>query len=130
MIAKSVLTRNIPSAAETSALEDGNPIPKALRYNEDLGLKLCVNTAKLLYSKDPDHSDCHVWQDKPLTGNAKENDSAAAERLKATTEHRASGFEAKFIMNNAWMKGKNHDQVAEATQSFKKWIESGVTNSP
>jgi len=129
LLTKSVLTRNIPSAAETSALEDGNPVPKALKFSEELGLKLCVNTAKLLYPKNSE-SDYHVWQDKEMTQDAKTGLSAAGERLKQTTEHRASGFEGKFVMNNTWMKGKNHDQVADATQNFKKWVETGALTPP
>lgn len=128
-LTKSVLTRNIPSAAETSALEDGNPIPKALKFSEQLSLKLCVNTAKLLYPTNSE-SDYHVWQDKKMTRQNNTKISAAEERLRPASDHRASGFEGKFVMNNTWMKGKDHDQVAEATQNFKKWVDTGVLSSP
>jgi paired amphipathic helix protein Sin3a len=119
---KSVLPRNLPSGDTES--EDGNNHPKPLVYSEDLTLRICVNSFKIIY-KEPG-SEFFIYTDKPLTWDSKNKVSAAKTRLQRFTESRNEKFREKFHMNNAWMRDLNHDQVSKVTADFHKWMTDGV----
>lgn len=124
-VGKPLLTRNAPP--NDSSADEGGSVPKPLVFKEELSLRICVNTAKIIYSAGG--AEYFLWIDKPLGVDSETGESNATQRLKQRTAHRASAFEEKFVMNNQWMKGKDHDQVAEATQAFMKWVEKGDSSS-
>jgi len=119
---KSVLTRNLPTGDTES--EDGSNQPKPLVYAEDLTLRVCVNSYKIIYKELG--SEFFIYTDKPLTYDPKTKTSAARERLQKFEDARRDRFKEKFEMNNRWMKGLNHDQVSKVTQDFKKWVDEGA----
>jgi paired amphipathic helix protein Sin3a len=122
LLHKTVLTRNLPSP--DADIEEIGVLPKPLVFDEDLTLRICVNTYKMLY-KYPG-SEFFIYTDKTLGNDPKTKTSAARERLQKFEDARKQRFKEKFEMNNAWMKGLNHDQVSKITRDFKKWTEEGI----
>jgi paired amphipathic helix protein Sin3a len=119
---KSVLTRNMPTTADAES-EDNSAQPKPLVYSEELTLRICVNSAKIMY-KEPGQ-EFFIYTDKPMTTDAN-GISTARERLQKFEDARKERFKEKFEMNNRWMKGLNHDQVSKVTMDFKKWMDEGI----
>jgi paired amphipathic helix protein Sin3a len=119
---KVVLTRNLPSADAES--EDSSAQPKPILFNEDLTLRVCVNTYKIVY-KNPG-SEYFIYTNKPLTMDPKTKESTARERLRKFENLRNDRMKEKFEMNNRWMKDLDHDAVAKVNSDFKKWMEEGV----
>ncbi|KAH8679886.1 hypothetical protein BGZ60DRAFT_525084 [Tricladium varicosporioides] len=119
---RSVLTRNLPSS-DADLDETGNQ-PKPLVYKEDLSLRICVNSYKMIY-KHPGF-EYFIYTDKPMTIDPKTRVSATRERLQKFEDARTQRFKEKFEMNNGWMKNIDHDQVSKITMDFKKWTDDGV----
>jgi len=118
---KSLLTRNLPSVDVEA--EDSNNQPKPLVWSEDLTLRICVNSYKIVY-KNPG-IEYFIYGNKPL-GDSKPKESAARERLRKFENVRNERFKEKFEMNNRWMKGLDRDEVANINSDFKKWMDDGV----
>ncbi|KAM3069342.1 Transcriptional regulatory protein sin3 [Clarireedia jacksonii] len=119
LLRKSLLTRNLPSGDTDS--EDGSNQRKPLVWNEDLTLRICVNSFKIIY-KEPG-SEYFIYTDKTLGGG---ENGETRQRLKKVEESRNQRFHEKFGMNNRWMKGLNHDEVSKINQDFQKWVTDGV----
>ncbi|TVY44918.1 Paired amphipathic helix protein [Lachnellula subtilissima] len=115
---KSLLTRNVPSP-DTDAEE-----PKPLVFNENLTLQVCANSLKIIYKEGG--TEFFIYTDKSLTRDSETGVSAARERLKKFEDVRTQKFKEKFEMNNAWMKGLDHDEVSKVSMEFKKWTDEGV----
>jgi paired amphipathic helix protein Sin3a len=126
LLHKTILTRNLPPA--DADVEDSGILPKPLAYNEDLTLRICVNTYKMLYKphNGTSSSEYFIYTDKSLGSDPKTGSSAARERLQKFEDARTQRFKEKFEMNNAWMKGLNHDQVSKISVDFKKWTDEGI----
>jgi paired amphipathic helix protein Sin3a len=120
-IQRSVLPRNLPSGDTES--EDGSQ-RKALEYREDLTLRVCVNSFKILFK--PGGTEYFIYGDKPLTFDKEKNAASARVRLQKYEDSRNERFREKFVMNSKWMKGLPHDEVQKITLDTKKWIEEGV----
>jgi paired amphipathic helix protein Sin3a len=121
-IQRSVLPRNLPSGDTES--EDGAGQRKPLVYDEDLTLRICVNSSKILFK--PGGSEYFIYGDKPLTWDAEKDAAAARVRLQKTEDTRTERFQEKFVMNSKWMKDLGHDEVQKITGNCKKWIDEGV----
>ena len=119
---KSVLTRNLPSTDAES--EDNNAQPKPILFSEDLTLRVCVNTYKIVY-KNPG-SEYFIYTNKPLTYDPKTKESTARERLRKFETIRNERAKEKFEMNNRWMRGLDRDAVAKVNSDFKKWMDEGI----
>lgn len=117
-----ILMRNLPSGE--SASEDGTNTRKPLAYLEDLSLRICVNSFKIIY-KQPG-SEYYIYTSNPLTWDPVMHMASARVRLLKSEEARSEKFRETFEMNNSWMKGLDHDQVQKITLACKKWIEQGV----
>ncbi len=118
---KTVLTRNIPiSDAEL----DSSTRRRPLDWYENLTLRVCVNTYKIIY-RDPGSEFC-IFTDKPLGTKPGSREHYAHERLSKVEAIRTQRFKEKFELNNAWMKGLDRDEVANVNSHFKKWMEEGV----
>jgi paired amphipathic helix protein Sin3a len=122
LLHKSVLTRNLPSTDAES--EDNNSQPKPILFSEDLTLRVCVNTYKIVY-KNPG-SEYFIYTNKPLTYDPKTKESTARERLRKFETLRNERAKEKFEMNNRWMRGLDRDTVAKVNSDFKKWMDEGV----
>ncbi|KAG9232420.1 putative paired amphipathic helix protein pst1 [Amylocarpus encephaloides] len=122
LLHKPLLTRNLPSA--DAEIEDAGVLPKPLAFEEDLTLRICANTYKMMY-KFPG-SEYFIYTDKMMGIDSKTGQSAARERLRKCEDARTQRFKEKFEMNNAWMKNLNHDEVSKITMDFKKWIDEGI----
>jgi len=121
-IQRSVLPRNLPSGDAES--EDDATQRKPLVYEEDLTLRICVNSAKILFK--PGGSEFFVYGDKPFTWDAEKGAAAARVRLQKFEDTRNERFREKFVMNSKWVKGLGHDEVQKVTGDFKKWVDEGV----
>lgn len=117
-IRKSLLLRNVPSP-DTDAEE-----PKPIVFNEDLTLQICANSHKIVYKQGG--TEFFIYTDKSMTRDSETGVNAARERLKKYEDVRTEKFKEKFEMNNAWMKGLDHDAVSKATMEFKKWTDEGI----
>ena len=117
-----LLMRNLPSGEAVS--EDAMNTRKALVYSEDLTLRICVNSFKIMY-KAPG-SEYYIYTDNPLTWDADENVATARLRMKSREEKRRQKFTEHLVLNNKWMKGRSHDEVQRISMDFKKWIDDGI----
>ncbi|EKD18444.1 hypothetical protein MBM_03437 [Drepanopeziza brunnea f. sp. 'multigermtubi' MB_m1] len=115
---KSVLQRN------TQATDNETNMKQPLRYTEQLNLHIDVKTFKIIYR--PPGTDCFIYSGNPLTTDPKTKESAARVRLQKFENIRNERFREKFEMNNNWMKGLDHDEVARVNSNFKMWTEDGV----
>ncbi|ESZ98162.1 hypothetical protein SBOR_1465 [Sclerotinia borealis F-4128] len=122
LLRKSLLTRNLPSGDTDS--EDGSNQRKPLVWGEELTLRICVNSYKIIY-KEPG-VEYFIYADKALGGG---EDGETRQRLKKVEESRNQRFHEKFGMNNRWMKEKSHEEVIRINQEFRKWISEGVLPS-
>lgn len=118
---KVLLFRNISGA--DSDYEEGNP-KKPLIYNEELNLRVDVNTYKIIYRAPG--AEWFFYSGQPLTYDPKTKESATRERLRKFENVRNERFKEKFEMNNAWMKNLDRDEVAKKNNDFRKWIDDGV----
>lgn len=108
---KTVLARNLPSSDSDS---DDGVIPKPLTYNEGLGLRICVNSSKIVYDKET--SEYLIYNMTPLS----------EERRAFERDRRAQLFREKLIMNNAWMKDLSQVEVQGINEDFQRWAKDGV----
>lgn len=122
LLHKSVLTRNLPSGDLES--EDGTVQRKPRAYSEDLTLRICVNTYRIIY-KQPG-SEYFIYTDKPLTWDPEKNMAIARVRLEKAEESRNERFKRKFVSNSPWMKNLPLDEVQKITAATKKWFTDGV----
>lgn len=95
-------------AKYTRQYEDDAEAPSDVHHGENLILRICVNTSKIIYKAGTQDSHTFV---------RKAPDSVAAAKR---TESRNRRFHEKFVQNNAWMKGKSHEEVQNLTAEFKK----------
>jgi paired amphipathic helix protein Sin3a len=119
---RSLLMRNLPDA-ETLTEDAANP-KKPLVFVEDLSLRICVNSFKIIYRAPG--SEYYLYTNNPLTWDKDENSSSARLRLQKYEEARNEKFQEGFEMNNEWMKGLDHDEVQNITLACKRWIEDGI----
>jgi paired amphipathic helix protein Sin3a len=122
---KTILTRN--RAATDANFEEAGVLPKPLAYHEDLTLRICVNTYKMMYKEEG--NEYFIYTDQPLGTNPETTVSFARERLQKFEESRSQRFKEKFEKNNAWMKNLSHDEVSKINMNFKKWTDDGVIPS-
>ncbi|KAH6656936.1 hypothetical protein BKA67DRAFT_553725 [Truncatella angustata] len=123
---KPVLARNLPSSDVDS--DDGN-LPKAIQFDENLILKICLNTNKMGFEKGT--SEYFIYNTIPVTA---EEQTAAEERRNMVHEWREQRLKERYVMNNGWlsdgwMKNLPQDEVQRANENFQKWVKDGVTPS-
>lgn len=119
LLRKSLLTRNLPSGDTDS--EDGSNQRKPLVWSEELVLRICVNSYKIIYRQPG--TEYFIYADKGLGGG---ENGETRQRLKKVEESRNQRFHEKFGMNNRWMKEKSHEEVSRINQEFRKWVNEGV----
>lgn len=108
---KTVLARNLPSSDSDS---DDGAVPKPLSYSEGLGLRICVNSSKIVYEKET--SEYTIYN---MT-------SLSEERRAFDRDRRAQLFREKLIMNNAWMKDLSQVEVQGMNEDFQRWAKDGT----
>lgn len=133
---KVLLTRNI-SLVDAESDETGR-FPTDLAYKEDLIHQIDFNSYKIIYKKEIPSSDWFIWgrTAKPFGGYGTSDPekeepgktSLAEERLRKVTNIRNERFRGKFVLNNAWMRGKDREEVDRIKEDFRKWVggEDGV----
>lgn len=120
-ITKVLLNRNLDKDIDVEGMIVQ---PKALAFNEELPLRICVNTYKMLYQYPG--SEYFIYTDNSLSTDPKTKVSTARERLHKVEAIRTQRFKEKFEMNTPWMKNLDHDEVSKITMEFKKWTEEGI----
>jgi paired amphipathic helix protein Sin3a len=118
-IQKSVLARNLPSSDVDDA-DDGN-VPKPLQFSENLILRICLNTNKIVWEEGT--SEYFIYNMPPEDPEEK---AAVQERAIAHTEHRDEAFREKFVRNTSWMRNMSQDQVQKVNEDYQRWINDGV----
>lgn len=116
---KVVLARNLPA---NDAESDGGFAPKPLSFNEELILKICLNTSKIIYEKGT--SNYFIYN---IAASTEEERAKHAERQKTLTDARNQRFYEKMVMNNAWMKDLSQEEVQKANEDYQKWKDDAVT---
>ncbi|KAK6070384.1 histone deacetylase interacting [Seiridium cupressi] len=124
---KPVLARNLPSSDVDS--DDGN-LPKPVQFDENLILKICLNTNKMGFEKGT--SEYFIYNTVPATAEEK---AAADERRALLHEWRSQHLKERFVMNNGWlsngwMKNLPQDEVQKANENFQKWVKEGAAPTP
>ncbi|KAI9680103.1 MAG: Transcriptional regulatory protein sin3 [Caeruleum heppii] len=120
------LRRNVGKEADDSEETDR---AKGLLYENELEMRICVNTYKILW--EPHTSDWFVHKAKePGSG---EGEGIDMDRVK---EKRNKKFEEKFITSNAWMQSLNPAEVEKTKEEYQQWVaegsaedKSGVSNA-
>jgi len=97
-------------------LED-HPIPEEVQHGDNLVLRICVNTSKIMYKKFT--SDSFAYTSKRSAAN-----------LAKITEARNQRFRERFVQNNKWMQGKSHDEVHGYTANFMKMVDGIPVEAP
>lgn len=122
LLHKSVLTRNLPNGDIDS--EDLSIQRKPLVWAEDLTLRICVNSSKIIF-KEPG-SEYFIYTDKPLTWDAEKDMASAGVRLEKVTKSRNDRFKEKWVDNSPWMKDLDLEVVQKKTAETRKWIADGT----
>lgn len=122
LLHKSVLTRNLPSGDMDS--EDAAVQRKPLVWSEDLTLRICVNSSRIIF-KEPG-SEYFIYTDKPLTWDTEKNMATARVRLEKAEESRNERFKQKWVNMSPWMKDLPLDEVQKKTAETRKWIADGI----
>jgi paired amphipathic helix protein Sin3a len=122
LLHKSVLTRNLPSGDVDS--EDSMIPRKPLVWSEDLTLRICVNSSRIIF-KEPG-SEYFIYTDKPLTWDDGKNMATARVRLLKAEESRNERFKQKWVNMSPWMKDLPLDEVQRISAEMRKWITDGV----
>lgn len=125
-IAKTVLTRNLPTsnAATDNETDDGSRrLPAA--YDENLTLRVCVNTCKLMYERMT--SEYFIYGGNKIMGildgeSEIEQVEDKISRQKIVTEARTRRFKDRFVYNNKWMQGRTQIEVEETKLKFSTWL--------
>jgi len=115
----SVLTQHLPSS--DAELEDSSAQRKPLVWNEDLSMRICVNTYKIVYDGDSG-TEYFIYTDKELGGDI------ARTRLSKIEEARNQKFR-DGISNAEGMHGMSQEEAQKVNQDFQKWIKEGVVPS-
>lgn len=114
---KTVLARNLPSSDADS--DDGNA-PKPLKYEENLALRICLNSYKMVWEKGT--SEYFIYAMGPESAEKAEEEK---ERRATLTEHRVQTFREKFVMNSPWMRNVTQDEVQKANEKWRTWFKDG-----
>lgn len=118
LMQKVVLTRNLPSGDADS---DNDYQPKAIAYKEGLGVKVCLNTAKMMFEKGT--SNFFVYN---LAGSSEEDRATREHRSKVISELKNAEFVEKMAMNSPWMANLSQEEVQQAKEDYQKWKDEGV----
>lgn len=118
---KSLLTRNLPSEVEADENAESR---KPLAYSENLVLRVCLNTSKILFKFGS--SEWFIYGDNLLTWDDEKNAATSRARLQKYEDSRTEKFREKFVFNNKWMKDLDHEQVQNITLQCKKWFDDGT----
>lgn len=116
---KVVLTRNLPSGDADS---DNDYQPKAISYKEGLGVKVCLNTSKIMFEKGT--SNYFIYN---IAGSSEEDRAEHAHRSKVISEMRNAQFIEKMAMNSPWMKNLSQEEVQQAKEAYQKWKDEGIS---
>lgn len=114
---KVLLTRNLPSGDADS---DGEHQPKSIWYREGLGMKICVNTSKIIYDKGT--SNCAIYH---VIGGSDE-EHARHQQMSEVVENRNQKFIEQMAMNSPWMKNLSQEAVQQAKEDYQKWKGEGI----
>lgn len=115
---KSVLARNLPSSDVDS--DDGN-VPKPLQFEENLVLRICVNSNTIGWEKGT--AEYFIYNTLPDTPQEL---AIAQERASVLTNHRSELFREKFVMNSPWMRNITQDEVQKTNEKYQKWIKEAL----
>jgi paired amphipathic helix protein Sin3a len=123
---KAVLMRNV--STNDADFEDGAAREVRAGSKEELIMRIAVHGFEIKFGPPP-NAEYFIFTDKPFGDDPATGRSYARERLQPFENIRTERFKEKFEMNNAWMKGKSRDEVAQKNDEFKKWMEDGVLTS-
>jgi paired amphipathic helix protein Sin3a len=125
-----LLKRNLPPKLEDE--DEYERYYRSLQHDDSLVIRICANNYTMLYQ--PFSSD---WFWRPPSSADKDADpeaiksqtEEAAKALASLKEKRHDRFIEKFVNNPSWARGMSKDQVDEANQRFRSWVD-GTISSP
>lgn len=121
---KAVLLRNLPTS--DADFEEGSGREIRAGSKEELIMRIAVQGYEIKFEPPPNEESL-IFTNKPFGDDPSTGKSYARERLQPFENIRTERFKEKFEMNNAWMKGKSRDEVAQINDQFNKWIKDGIT---
>jgi paired amphipathic helix protein Sin3a len=121
---KMIVMRNIKFTLPLLSDNEAEQIRKPLAYDEDLSIRLEVNTLKLMYGKPPS-SEHFIYSDAPLGEDPETGKSFSLERLSNIRKVRNDRFKKKFEENNKWMEDQDTDFVKQVKADFDQFWHAG-----
>ncbi len=119
-IHKSLLLRTLPADAKDTASEDGY-MPKPLAFEEDLVLRICLNSLKVVFEKDT--REYFIYNASNL--HSHHEPSFDEDEQTFQKEIRSERMKEKMVMNNLWMKNMSQEEVQKANEDYQKWVKEG-----
>lgn len=117
-LSKVVLSRNVPS---TEADSDDGSQPKAVSFDENLAVNICLRSSKMVWG--PGSAESFLY----TPGAAAKEDKEEHEKpQKRAGLQRAHKLREKFVMNNPWMKDLSQEDVEKQKADYKTWSEAAV----
>jgi paired amphipathic helix protein Sin3a len=118
---KTLLLRNLPADAKDGASEDGY-VPKPLAFHEDLVLRICLNSLKVVFEKNT--SEYFIYNANNF--ESQEDRSFHEDKQVFQTELRTERLKEKMVMNNSWMKNMSQEEVQRVNEDYQKWVKDGI----
>ncbi|KAH8899220.1 hypothetical protein GQ53DRAFT_634452 [Thozetella sp. PMI_491] len=114
---KTLLFRNLPADVR-DASSDEVEIRKAVAYDEDMTLRICLNSLKLVFEKAT--GEYFIYDGE---GSGSQSDRPYDEDQQAfQKEFRGERLKEKLVLNNRWMKGMSQEEVQKANEDYQKLL--------
>ncbi|KAI2786008.1 hypothetical protein POX_h09773 [Penicillium oxalicum] len=119
------LKRNLPNKLDED--EEYDQFYRRLQHHDGLVIRICANNYTILY-QPPSHD--WFWRSTaPIPDADADADTLRAQeeeqaKVKAAIrEKRRDRFAEKFVNNPIWARGLSKDEVDEANQRFRSWVD-------
>lgn len=119
------LKRNLPNKLDED--EEYDQFYRRLQHHDGLVIRICANNYTILY-QPPSHdwfwrstAPIHDADADADTLRAQEEEQAKVKA--AIREKRRDRFAEKFVNNPIWARGLSKDEVDEANQRFRSWVD-------
>jgi paired amphipathic helix protein Sin3a len=114
------LTHNLPSNLDTdsdNSSSEGGKFGgrKGLKWNEDLDLRICLNTYQIEYKKGGSEYMYDTQMNREVHG-----------KLERSKTHRNEKFAVGCGLNVKWMRGMDKVEVEKINVDFQNWVDNGV----
>ncbi len=117
---RTLLFRNLPAGVRDAASEEVE-IRKAIAYDEDMTLRICLNSLKVAFDKNT--MEYFIYNAKSFA--AQSDRPYDEDQQLFQKEFRGERQQEKMVMNNRCMKGMSQEEVQKANEEYQKWSKEG-----